>query len=405
MDEGGPLPSHLTQSWVGENDAAHSTRSAAAPEAMLTPSGEPLPDLVRRAYGKHAPAIDGDAGAVFAGAVAVLNAPSQDRAALSDLPVTVLYDEIWQNHAGLRQRFAIDRVAGRLAYLRWLVEAGAAELEIPADFMVPARVALDRERVRQLEAGDEEKTPPASPANGAAPGQPASADIERDIRLLVSSNKALRRDVVSLQVRTWRHEETIAALQKDLTQTRASRAAAIRRGRQLESLHRGRPRFATKLGGRARKAAAETVRRPFLTGDEPFFSRGFLLGGSSAIVGTAAERIINAPSGIMIFGPYVKLAAGTYAAAVEARLYQRLPLWADFKIEVACDGAEQIIAERWVRVFSGARWRRRELVFTVWDGEDYPDFEIRIWARSRTPLAIGRIDLFELATAAQNGDA
>ena len=43
-----------------------------------------------------------------------------------------------------------------------------------------------------------------------------------------------------------------------------------------------------------------------------------------------------------------------------------------------------------------AGWRNFELLFTVWDGEDYPDFEIRIWARNGMPLEIGRIDLFRL---------
>ena len=34
--------------------------------------------------------------------------------------------------------------------------------------------------------------------------------------------------------------------------------------------------------------------------------------------------------------------------------------------------------------------------FTVGAGEDYPDFEVRIWARKGTPLEIGRIDLYRL---------
>ena len=40
--------------------------------------------------------------------------------------------------------------------------------------------------------------------------------------------------------------------------------------------------------------------------------------------------------------------------------------------------------------------RRFELVFTVCEGDDYPDFEMRIWARMGTALEIGRIDLYEL---------
>ena len=42
------------------------------------------------------------------------------------------------------------------------------------------------------------------------------------------------------------------------------------------------------------------------------------------------------------------------------------------------------------------RWQRFELMFTVWDGEDYPDFEIRIWARQGTPLEICQMELHRL---------
>ena len=73
-------------------------------------------------------AIDGSAGEVYARAIAVLNTPSAARRELPDLPLTVLYDEIWQNDGSLRERFDVDRQAGRLAYLRWLIERGDARV-------------------------------------------------------------------------------------------------------------------------------------------------------------------------------------------------------------------------------------------------------------------------------------
>jgi len=109
---------------------------------VLAPSGKPVANLVRSTYAKYGPTVDGTADEVFARAAAILNAPSKDRADLSDLPISILYDEIWQRHADLRYRFDVDHAAGRLAYLRWLADGGMAGLGIPAGFAAPARSAL-----------------------------------------------------------------------------------------------------------------------------------------------------------------------------------------------------------------------------------------------------------------------
>jgi hypothetical protein len=111
-------------------------------DEVLAPAERPVADLVRSAYAKHAPTVDGDAEEVAARAVAILNAPTKSRAELPDLPMTLLYDEIWQRHADLRYRFDADHASGRQAYLRWLVEGGLAGLGIPAAFAAPARSAL-----------------------------------------------------------------------------------------------------------------------------------------------------------------------------------------------------------------------------------------------------------------------
>ena len=253
------------------------------------PPGSSVPDLLRRAYERHGPAVDGDAAEVFAHAVAVLNAPSKARADLPDLPITVLFDEIWQHHGDLRYRFNVDQASGRLAYLQWLVEAGAAELEIPAAFVTLARSNSQRERLRQLEACDEEAMPPSDVADPGVPVQPAPADAlaaliaardaerdrircrDNDIKLLVSSNKALRRELHGLRVRRWRDEETVQALTRDaedatleeLAQARLSRALATRRSRQLAdevATLRSRPwhLFAGWLGSRPRAGQIKT---------------------------------------------------------------------------------------------------------------------------------------------------
>ena len=117
------------------------------------------------------------------------------------------------------------------------------------------------------------------------------------------------------------------------------------------------------------------------------------------------KRVKDAPSGILIFGPYLKLGAGSYAVTVEARLYQRWPIVTSFKLEIVCDDARQLIAWRKFHLHWIARWQRFELTFAVWDGEDYADFETRIWAHNGTPLEIGRIDLYQLTAPAPATDS
>jgi hypothetical protein len=141
---------------------------------VRAPCGTPVPDLVRSAYARHGPTVDGDACEVFARAVCVLNAPSPGRADLPGLPITILYDEIWQRHSALRYRFDVDQRDGRLAYLRWLVEFGVAELGIPAAFATPTREGVEGETVGQPGAGNLEAVPPAFVADPGWSGLPAS---------------------------------------------------------------------------------------------------------------------------------------------------------------------------------------------------------------------------------------
>jgi hypothetical protein len=260
--------------------------------------------------------------------------------------------------------------------------------------------------------------PPASPDTPDTPNTiaalVAARDAERDrtrrrdndIALLVSSNKALRREGQALRVRSWRDEETIQALETELAQTRRARDSATRRGRRLAdevATLRSRPwygllwdRLAGWLGVRpsSNSHRTEFTRRPIVAGDGPFFQRGFRLGDAAEIAGSTVKRIKSAPSGILVYGPYVNLPAGTYAVTLDARLYRRLPLMTKFTLDVVCNDAQQVVGLRRLRLTSFARWSSFELIFTVWEGEDYPDFEVRIWARNGTPLEIGRIELY-----------
>jgi hypothetical protein len=404
------------------------TRAARVYGEILAPCGTPIPDLLRSAYERHGPAVDGNASEVFACAVSVLNAQSPTRAELSGLPMTALYGEVWERHADLRYRFDVDRADGRLAFLRWLVEAAATELEIPAAFMAPAQSALESERRRRIETGD---APAAAPTAFADPGLPrlpdapetiaaliAARDAERDrlsrqddhIRLLVGSNQALRREAHALRVQSGREEETIQALDKELAQAKRARNSAMRHGRRLAgeiAVLRTRRSygFTGWLGARPRVAGTGCVRQPVLAGEGPFFQRGFLLGDAAAITGTTVRRIKTAPSGMLIFGPYVTVPAGTYSVTLDARLYQRLLALSGFKVDVVCDESRQIVGSRWFRLHSLARWRRFELIFTVWEDQVFADFEVRIWARRGTPLEIGAIELHRLAAEPPAGGA
>jgi hypothetical protein len=229
---------------------------------------------------------------------------------------------------------------------------------------------------------------------------------DNDIALLVASNKALRREVQALRVRSWRDAERVQALETELEQTRRARDSANRHSRLLAdevAALRSRSWYRSAwyplagwLGARLRSKRTEYARRPVLAGDGPFFQRGFLLGAAAEIAGATVKRLRHAPSGMLIFGPYVNLPAGTYAVTLDARLYQRLPVSSNFKLEIVCDDARQIVEFRWCRLYSLARRRNFELIFTVREGEDHPDFEIRIWARTGTPLEIGRMDLSRL---------
>lgn len=376
------------------------------------------PAVVRNAYARHAPAIDGASDAVEAHAIAVLNATSVERPMTADLPMTVLYDDIWRHHGELRYRCAIDLEGGRLAFLRWLVETGAAELCIPAVFLKSARSAIERQRVRDLESGNDEAEPEPEtqhravdhpePAETVA-GLLAAHDAERerrrqqeqDIRLLVSSNKALRRELQSLRVRAWRDEERIAALEAEHARTRHDLDAMTRRARQLAGAvparreRRWRPLLRLVSGKNG--GAAPSLGRQILPGDKPLSQAGFRLGDAAVITaGSTVKRRVDAPSGMVLYGPYLKLAPGTYAASIAARLYRGLPLATTCKLDVVYDGGQQVAGLRQCRLYSPAGWRRFSLPFTVIAGDEDAEFEIRVWGRKGTPLEIAEIELHEL---------
>ncbi|HKS88507.1 MAG TPA: hypothetical protein VJR70_03615 [Stellaceae bacterium] len=280
----------------------------------------------------------------------------------------------------------------------------------------------DRVSLPGVRVGERRSPGDASPSGETAPSPAAEADgsaadvvaaliaardrerdrvkqQERDLLVLERRNRALHRDLLSLRVRGWRDEETIAELERELAAAREARDEAVRRGRQLaRELADLRPELWRRLifTGGARQSMATSARQPMLPGDGPFFRRGFRLAEGTAIVGTTAQRAKATPSGIMVFGPYVKLDPGIYVAEIEARLYRPIPVFANFTADAVCDEARRIVAQRKFGLCSAAGWRRFEMVFSIWEGEDRPDYEVRVSAPSGTPLAIGRLDLYRL---------
>jgi hypothetical protein len=175
----------------------------------------------------------------------------------------------------------------------------------------------------------------------------------------------------------------------------------MRRTRQLAgevARLRSRPwhLLMARLCGERQSASPDAGRRQLIDGHGPFFERGFQRSDAAMVAGTAIRRVKDAPSGTLIYGPYIRLCAGTYAVAVEARRYQRLPPLTSFKLEVVHDGAQQVIAIRQFRVYRRAEWQRFETVFTIRDGEESADFEFRVWGYKGSRLEIGAIDLYQL---------
>lgn len=232
--------------------------------------------------------------------------------------------------------------------------------------------------------------------------------LERQIRALVADGKSMRRQVLALRVGRWRDEEAIAELQSELAQTRQSRDAAIVRGRQLAreiALVSRRPWLAFfKARGARPNTAPPAAMRQASAVTAPFFMRGFQLDDATAIINGAARRARNAPAGTMIYGPYIALPAGTYCAVIDARLY-RFPAMAGIKVDVVCDRARRLIEQRRFVLHPLARLRRLQMPFTIWEGEDYADFELRIWAPNRAALEITRIGLHSVREAPAAAEA
>lgn len=193
-----------------------------------------------------------------------------------------------------------------------------------------------------------------------------------ETRMLAINDGALRRQLQTLRVQCWRGEDRVRDLEAALQAAESAREEALHRLRE-------------------REAEIEMLYR--LAGGGAFFERGFRLGHGVAIVGTAARRPRAAPSGTMIFGPYLRLPPGRYAAEIAARLYGPAPLSAQFTVDAVCAGGRETIATRRFRVWPLMRAQRHAFAFTVPEGFDRSDLEVRIWARRGTPLEVSRLDL------------
>src|SRR5207244_1634935 len=95
-----------------------------------------------------------------------------------------------------------------------------------------------------------------------------------DIRLLVRSNKALRRELTGLRVRRWRDDEAIRALEGDLGETRTALDGARRRNQllaqEMAALSSHRWRILPRRGARRATEGGEGGLRSVLEGDGPF---------------------------------------------------------------------------------------------------------------------------------------
>lgn len=221
--------------------------------------------------------------------------------------------------------------------------------------------------------------------------------LESQIRALVADSRITRREILALRVRRWRDEEKIEELETELARTRQSRQAAITYSRELARelvLLARRPWLAFFRHHDAR--LKKSPQQPPQADATPFYMRGFRLDEATVIVNGVARRARNAPSGTMVYGPYIALPAGRYCATVEARLY-RFPAVGAIKVDVVCDRAQRLIEQRQLLLHPLAPSRRLEIPFTIWDGEDYADFEIRIWAWQGTALEVAHVDLLRLA--------
>lgn len=110
-------------------------------------------DCVRKAYAAGAPVIHGDHAAVAAGAVDWLNCEVPHRGRFGPFYITRLYDHIWLKRRDIRHnKFDIDTHAGQRRFMRWLVDVGRFEENIPEQFLIPALEML-RADVESAEAG------------------------------------------------------------------------------------------------------------------------------------------------------------------------------------------------------------------------------------------------------------
>jgi hypothetical protein len=200
---------------------------------------------------------------------------------------------------------------------------------------------------------------------------PAMAETRR----LIADIKVLHREAESLRVRCWQGEDRVAELEDALCAAEAQHQELLDRLRELQTQIAALRCFA---GG----APVEC---------------GFRLGEGAKLAGSAVRRTKTAPSATMIFGPYVRLRPGRYAATVTARLYEPVAVPASFAVEVVCGGGQHVIAVRHFQAWPLLPARPRRLIFTVPDGLDRDDFEVRIWARRGTPLEISRIALHPLS--------
>ena len=200
---------------------------------------------------------------------------------------------------------------------------------------------------------------------------PAMADIRR----LISGIKKLRREAQTLRLRCWQGEDRIAELEAALREAEAARQGSLDRLRELEG---------------------EIAALRCFAGGSPL-ACGFRPGEGAMLAGGAVRRAKAAPSGTMIFGPYIRLSPGRYVVTLRARLYEPAAAAASFTVDAVYGCGQRVIAVRHFRAWPLLPARTCRLAF--WTTEEINDFETRVWARAGTPLEISRIALHPIGAA------
>lgn len=131
--------------WLEKRDLLpERLRSARYPFATFL-DGSPIPKIVRDAYGRSHPSRSCDRDALFGEGLALVMGRAVDVPVFPGVPVTELYRHIWRSRPDLHHHDLATR-EGQRGFLRWLLEHGAVDYDLPQEALAPAWLSLAGER-------------------------------------------------------------------------------------------------------------------------------------------------------------------------------------------------------------------------------------------------------------------